>query len=386
MAGIYIHIPFCKQKCSYCDFHFSTSLKNKDDLIKALVKEIELKSTLIKEPISTIYFGGGTPSLMNNDELLMIIDAIQKNYNVSKNIEFTLECNPDDLSKQKLVELKKAGVNRLSIGTQSFFNDDLQFFNRAHSAQEAEKSILLSQDVGFENITIDLIYGTPTLTQQKWEDNLKKFQELNVPHLSAYSLTIEPKTAIHHQLKTKKIALLPEEKVLKQFTSLMDFAADNNFVHYEISNFAKEGFFSQHNSNYWKGVQYIGIGPSAHSYVKFSPLERGERGVSKRFWNISNNTKYIQALNNNLNFGEEEIIDKTTAYNEYILTRLRTIWGLELTYLQNKFGDFYITHLNKEMTQYINSGHIQKSNNVITLTKKGIFIADKISSDLFLVL
>ena len=256
MAGIYIHIPFCKQKCSYCDFHFSTSLKNKDALIKPLVKEIELKSTLINEPVSTIYFGGGTPSLMNNDELIMIIEAIQKSYSVSKDVEFTVECNPDDLSKQKLVELKNVGVNRLSIGTQSFFNDDLKFFNRAHLAHEAEKSILLSQDVGFENITIDLIYGTPTLTQQKWEDNLKKFQELNVPHLSAYSLTVEPKTALSHQVKTNKIKLLPDDTVLQQFTTLMDFASNNNMIHYEISNFAKEGFFSQHNSNYWKGVQY----------------------------------------------------------------------------------------------------------------------------------
>ena len=206
MAGIYIHIPFCKQKCSYCDFHFSTSLKNKDALIKPLVKEIELKSTLINEPVSTIYFGGGTPSLMNNDELIMIIEAIQKSYSVSKDVEFTVECNPDDLSKQKLVELKNVGVNRLSIGTQSFFNDDLKFFNRAH--------------------------------------------------LSAYSLTVEPKTALSHQVKTNKIKLLPDDTVLQQFTTLMDFASNNNMIHYEISNFAKEGFFSQHNSNYWKGVQY----------------------------------------------------------------------------------------------------------------------------------
>ncbi|MGE0561635.1 MAG: radical SAM family heme chaperone HemW [Flavobacteriales bacterium] len=375
MAGIYIHIPFCKQKCSYCDFHFSTSLKNKAELLRALVKEIQLKSTVLKEPISTIYFGGGTPSLLNSLDLLLINEALQKNYTISNDVEFTVECNPDDLSKQKLLTLKNAGVNRLSIGTQSFFDDDLKFFNRAHSAQEAEKSILLSQDLGFENITIDLIYGTPTLTQQKWEDNLTKFKTLNVPHLSAYSLTVEPKTVLNHQVKTKKTILLSEESVLKQFTSLMDFAADNNFVHYEISNFAKEGFYSKHNSNYWKGIQYIGVGPSAHSYVG-----------NKRFWNVANNTRYIRALQNDMNFFEEEFIDNTTAYNEYVLTRLRTIWGIELNYIDNEFGSYYLKHINTEMDNYIKSGHLQNSNNVITLTKKGIFIADKISSDLFLVL
>lgn len=395
MSGIYIHIPFCKQKCSYCDFHFSTSLKNKEQLVGALIKEIELKSVEFKKPISTIYFGGGTPSILNKEELLLINEALQKNYTITEDVEFTLECNPDDLTKQKLLELKSAGVNRLSIGTQSFFDDDLQFFNRVHSANEAENSIKLSQDVGFENITIDLIYGTPTLTQQKWEQNLQKFVALNVPHLSAYSLTVEPKTALNHRVKTKQITLLPDEEVLKQFTTLMEVASANNLVHYEISNFAKEGYLSKHNSNYWKGVEYLGFGPSAHSYLNTSSprlneevrqAERGGRGVCKRFWNVSNNTKYIQSLNNNLNFFEEEVIDKTTAYNEYILTRLRTIWGLELAFVEKEFGDFYSNHLNKEMNGYLESGHLQKTNNVITLTKKGIFIADKISSDLFLVL
>lgn len=354
-------------------------------LIQAIVKEIELKSHEFKEPISTIYFGGGTPSLMDNDELKMIVDAIQHNYSVSKNIEFTLECNPDDLTKQKVIELKNAGVNRLSIGTQSFFDDDLQFFNRAHSAKEAEKSILMSQDAGFENITIDLIYGTPTLTQEKWEYNLKKVEELNVPHLSAYSLTIEPKTAIHHQIKTKKIQLLPEGNVIQQFNTLMDFTSQIGMVHYEISNFAKDGFFSQHNSNYWKGEEYLGIGPSAHSYLKSSPLERGERGVLKRFWNVSNNAKYIQAIQNNTSFFEEEIIDERTSYNEYVLTRLRTILGVDLNYLRTNFNDKYASYFIKETTNYLLSNHLQQTDNCITLTKKGIFIADKVSSDLFFV-
>ncbi len=296
-----------------------------------------------------------------------------------------MECNPDDLTKKKLIDLKSVGVNRLSIGTQSFFDDDLQFFNRAHSAKEASNSILMSQDVGFENITIDLIYGTPTLTQQKWEYNLKKVEELKIPHLSAYSLTVEPKTAIHHQLKTKKIQLLPEEEVIQQFNTLMDFASKNGMIHYEISNFAKEGFFSKHNSNYWKGEQYLGFGPSAHSYLNFSPLERGKRGVSKRLWNVSNNIKYINALTNNTSFFEEEIIDERTTYNEYILTRLRTIWGIDLKCLDTNFNDNFSNYFNAEVKKYLESNHLQKTENCITLTKKGIFIADKISSDLFFV-
>ena len=348
-----------------------------------MLKEIIIRKDDFKEPISTIYFGGGTPSLINNDELLMIIEAIHKNYNVSKEIEFTLECNPDDLSKQKLIELKNAGVNRLSIGTQSFFDDDLQFFNRAHSAKEASNSILMSQDAGFENITIDLIYGMPTLTQKKWEHNLKKVEELKVPHLSAYSLTVEPKTAIHHQLKTKKIQLLPEDDVIEQFNTLIDSTSKNGMIHYEISNFAKEGFFSQHNSNYWKGEKYLGIGPSAHSYLKSSPLERGERGVLKRIWNVSNNTKYIQAIQNNTSFSEEETIDERTAYNEYVLTRLRTIWGIDSKYLSSNFKSKFYNYFNSEVKKYLDSNHLQKTENTITLTKKGIFIADKISSDLF---
>ena len=372
MSGIYIHIPFCKQKCSYCDFHFSTSLKNKTALIDSMRKEIIIRKDYFKEHISTIYFGGGTPSLLEIGELKLLIEAIHQNFNVSKNVEFTLECNPDDLTKQKLIDLKSAGVNRLSIGTQSFFDDDLQFFNRAHSAKEAEKSILMSQDIGFENITIDLIYGTPTLTQQKWEYNLKKVEELNVPHLSAYSLTVEPKTAIHHQLKTKKIQLLPEENVIEQFNTLMDFTAQIGMIHYEISNFAQEGYFSQHNSNYWKGEKYLGLGPSAHSFYG-----------NKRVWNVSNNAKYIQAIQNNTSFFEEEIIDERMAYNEYVLTRLRTLWGIDLKYLNANFNSKFYNYFNTEVKKYLDSNHLQKIENTITLTKKGIFIEDKISSDLF---
>jgi oxygen-independent coproporphyrinogen-3 oxidase len=374
MAGIYIHIPFCKQKCSYCDFHFSTSLKNKSSLVHAIIQEIESKKELLNTPIKTIYFGGGTPSLLKKDELDLIIDALYKNYTIAPTIEFTLECNPDDLSHQKLKELKTVGINRLSIGVQSFFEDDLQFFNRAHNAKEAEKSILLSQDVGFENITVDLIYGTPLLTEEKWKKNLSKIAELNVPHLSAYTLTIEPKTALYHQVKTGKIIPLADEKTVAQFKILMHQTEKIGLTQYEVSNFGKEGFYSQHNSNYWKGVEYLGIGPSAHSYIK-----------NKRFWNVANNTKYINALSNGNTYYEEEIIDEKTAYNEYILTRLRTIWGLDTSYIKSHFNEKINIHFTKEISSYINSIYLIKNNDKITLTKEGIFIADKISSDLFLV-
>lgn len=385
MSGIYIHIPFCKQKCSYCDFHFSTSLKNKSSLVNAIIQEIESKTILLSTPVKTIYFGGGTPSLLNENELNLIIDALYKNYSTSPTIEFTLECNPDDLSTQKLKELKAVGVNRLSIGVQSFFEDDLQFFNRAHNAEEAEKCILLSQDVGFENITIDLIYGTPLLSVQKWEQNLAKIEALNVPHLSAYTLTIEPKTVLHHQVKTGEIIPLADDKTIAQFKMLMHQTEAIGLTQYEISNFGKEGFYSQHNSNYWKGIEYLGIGPSAHSYIKVSPLERGLRGVYKRFWNVANNTKYINALSSDSDYYEEELIDEKTAYNEYILTRLRTIWGLDLNFIKTHFNPAINLHFNKEITPYLNSIYLSADDNKITLAKEGIFIADKISSDLFLV-
>lgn len=390
MSGIYIHIPFCKQACSYCDFHFSTSLKHKTDLINAIIKEIVLKKDLLDSTIQTIYFGGGTPSLLNIDELKLIIETLYKNYNIAQNVEFTLECNPDDLTLEKLKELKEVGVNRLSIGTQSFFDEDLQFFNRAHNAKQAEQSILLSQDVGFNNITIDLIYNTPTLSMKKWEQNLAKIEQLNVPHLSAYTLTVEPNTALHHQVKTKQTTLPTDDEAIEQFKYLMGFTKNIGLTQYEVSNFGKEGFYSVHNSNYWKGVEYLGIGPSAHSYIK-SPLERDvilslskDRGML-RSWNISNNINYIKALNEKTIYFEEELIDEKTAYNEYVLTRLRTIWGIEAEYIVANFNADINQHFKKELDNYLKTSYLQTQNKVITLTQEGIFIADKIASDLFYV-
>lgn len=383
MAGIYIHIPFCKQSCSYCDFHFSTSLKHKPDLVQALVKEIESRKNQLTSQIDTIYFGGGTPSLLEINDLNLLIDALYKNYNIANKIEFTLECNPDDLSKEKLKELNSVGVNRLSIGVQSFNNDELQFFNRAHNFSEAETSIKLSQDVGFDNITIDLIYGSPILTDEMWLNNLQKVNDFNVPHLSAYSLTLEPKTALDHQVRTGRIPALNDEKTIAQFKTLIQKTAAFGLTQYEVSNFGKEGFYSQHNSNYWKGTAYLGFGPSAHSYLKNSPLESG--GVSKRFWNVSNNLKYINALNGNEAYFEEEIIDGKTAFNEYILTRLRTIWGVEIDYIKANFNAKINEHFVQELKPYLNSSYLQQINNKVILTDEGILITDKITSDLFYV-
>lgn len=379
MAGIYIHIPFCKKKCSYCDFHFSTNFKHKSELLAALQKEIILQKDLFKnEFINTIYFGGGTPSVLTEKELNLLLATVYNNYKVNEKVELTMECNPDDITSKKINEYKKSGVNRLSIGIQSFFDDDLQFFNRAHDASEAEQSILKTQDAGIDNITIDLIYNSPLLTFKKWEQNLDKFISLKVPHLSAYTLTVEPKTALHHLVKTKQTTLPTDEQAIEQFKLLMDKTKQAGLIHYEVSNFGKEGYFSQHNSNYWKGENYLGIGPSAHSFIKNTTSQ-------KRSWNVANNTKYIKAIHQNKPYFEEELIDETTAFNEYILTRLRTIWGLDLEYIKNTFNPILLHHFEKELEAYKNSELITISKNTVTLTTKGIFVVDKITADLFYV-
>ncbi|HLU84083.1 MAG TPA: radical SAM family heme chaperone HemW, partial [Vicingaceae bacterium] len=376
---IYIHIPFCKQKCSYCDFHFSTNFKYKTELLAALQKEIILQKDHFKtETIKTIYFGGGTPSVLTEKELNLLLEVIYSNYKVNENIELTMECNPDDITSKKINEYKKNGVNRLSIGIQSFFDDDLQFFNRAHNASEAEQSILMTQDAGIDNITLDLIYNSPLLTLKKWGQNLDKFINLKVPHLSAYTLTVEPKTTLHHLVKTKQTSLPTDEQAIEQFKLLIEKTKQAGLIHYEVSNFGKEGYFSRHNSNYWKGENYLGIGPSAHSFIKNTTSQ-------KRSWNVANNTQYIKAINQGTPYFEEEFINETTAFNEYILTRLRTIWGLDLAYMKNTFNPVLLRHFEKELEVYKNSELITISKNTVTLTTKGIFMVDKITADLFYV-
>jgi oxygen-independent coproporphyrinogen III oxidase len=374
MSGIYIHIPFCLQACHYCDFHFSTSLKNKEAFLNALRTEMLLRKSYLSKPekIETIYFGGGTPSLLNNEELLRIFDTLFTHYEVDAKAEITLEANPEDLSKEKISSLKNTPINRFSIGVQSFFDSDLKFMNRAHSAQKAISAVKTAQDAGFENITIDLIYGTPTLTDENWKSNLHTAFELDVKHISAYCLTVEEKTALNTFIKTGKVKNVDEEQSAQQFEILVELMKQNNFIQYEISNFAQADFFSQHNSNYWKQKEYIGFGPSAHSYD----------GASRQ-WNIRNNSLYIQELEKGkLNF-EKEVLTTDQNFNEYIMTSLRTIWGTDLKHIEKRFGTLYLEHLIKESKKYVSSKHLNQHNSLLQLSEAGKLIADKIASDLF---
>jgi len=372
MAGIYIHIPFCKQACHYCDFHFSTSFKYKDELLQALIKEIRLqKSYLDSETIETIYFGGGTPSLLSADEINLLTGTITGLHTVSANAEITLEANPDDMDKAKLQSLLQTDINRLSIGIQSFFDDDLQWMNRVHRANEAEASIKRAQDTGFENITADLIYGYPLLSSEKWKYNLDKIFELGIPHISSYSMTVEPQTALATFIKKKKQAAMDDQQSAEQFILLMDAMQTHDFEHYEISNFCKPGHYSRHNSNYWKGVKYLGIGPSAHSY-------NGET----RQWNVANNAKYIQALETGNIPAETELLTETDRLNEYIMTSLRTIWGLDLNKL-NSIAAGSANQLSIAARSFFDNGWIEQKDDIIYLTQPGKLYADHIASDLF---
>lgn len=374
MSGIYIHIPFCKKACHYCDFHFSTSIKNKEEIVNALCHEIELRSDyLANKNIATLYFGGGTPSLLTQADILKIIDTVKRNFDLDHDAEVTLEANPDDLSVQKVQEIKSAGINRLSIGIQSFFDEDLALMNRSHTAEQAITAVKNAQKTGFQNISIDLIYGLPNLTPERWEHNLKTAFELDVPHLSAYNLTIEEKTAFNHFVKEKKIQLPPEPIVIEQFNMLIERANQQGFIHYEISNFAKEGRYSRHNSSYWKNDHYLGIGPSAHSY-----------NGSSRQWNIANNSIYIERIKSGQKWYEQEILSEADKYNEYVMTRLRTIWGIDISHIKKTFGAEQLQSLLEQSQPYISSGHILHKGESITLTEKGKLLADKIASEFFI--
>lgn len=372
MAGIYIHIPFCKKACHYCDFHFSTDPTYKNELLQALAREIELqKGFLANEAIETIYFGGGTPSLLSSDEINSILDKMTSLHTVSSNAEITLEANPDDLGIEKIKALRQTAVNRFSIGIQSFFDDDLVWMNRVHRAAEAETSVKRAQDAGFENITVDLIYGYPMLTDQKWKHNIEKVLELQVPHVSAYSMTVEPRTALASFIKKKMQPPMNEGQSAEQFIQLMDALLQNGFEHYEISNFALPGHYSRHNTNYWKGVKYLGIGPSAHSY-------NGET----RQWNIANNAKYIQSIGKNEIPAETEVLTETNRLNEYIMTSLRTMWGLDLIKL-NQIAKGASDELLKEAPEFFEREWITQKDQIIFLTQKGKLYADHIASELF---
>lgn len=376
MSGIYIHIPFCKQACHYCDFHFSTSLKKKDEMVLSLAKEIQLrKSELENDPefsgVETIYFGGGTPSILDASDLKRLIDAVYQNYKVAENPEITVEANPDDLSEERIIELANSPVNRLSIGVQSFFEEDLKLMNRAHNSAEAKKCLEIAAKY-FDNISVDLIYGIPGLTNARWKQNIQTVLNLNIPHISSYALTVEPKTALQKFIREGVIPQPDDALAHEQFLILVDTLEANEFIHYELSNFGKEDYFSRNNSAYWLGKKYLGIGPSAHSYD----------GIS-RSWNVSNNTLYLKSLEENRLPKEEETLTLTDRYNEYIMTGLRTIWGVSLDRIKRDFGRNHLDYLLQNAKRYLDDGKLVVENNVLRTTKKGKFFCDGIASDLF---
>lgn len=373
MAGIYIHIPFCKKACHYCDFHFSTSPVYKDQMVKALRNELILRKNYTgSEEIATIYFGGGTPSVLSADELGMLIHVITEYYPVSASAEITLEANPDDLNPQKVKELRQTPINRFSIGVQSFFEEDLKWMNRAHTASEGLSSIKRVQDAGFENITADLIYGYPLLSEEKWESNIHQLIELAIPHISSYSMTVEPATALASFITKGTQKPMNEAQSAQQFGLLMDELALAGFEHYEISNFAKPGWQSRHNSNYWEGVNYIGIGPSAHSF-------NGE----SRQWNISNNSKYIAALEANKIPFEIENLTVENRINEYIMTSLRTSKGMDLNLISQRFHSDYSSQILEGLDPFLEKGWATITDQKVVLTKEGKMFADHVASELF---
>lgn len=378
MAGIYIHIPFCKQACHYCNFHFSTSLGQKDELIEALIKEINI-APLPKGrgnsdkgnsgSINTLYFGGGTPSILSIDDLQRIMDALRKKFVFADAVEITLEANPDDITDEKLSQWKTAGINRLSVGLQSFLDEELKWMNRAHTAAESLICIDKIKAAGFDNFSIDLIYGSPLLSNEDWKRNVQKIIEKNIPHVSCYALTIEPKTALDKMISSHKTTNIDPEKQAAQFLLLMDWMKAAGYEHYEISNFAKPGMRSKHNSSYWQGEFYYGFGPSAHSFD----------GNNKRRWNIANNALYIQSLKNNAIPFEEEVLTPTQQLNEYIMTSLRTAEGLDL----KKVNEATSYKLQAASREYEATGKLKIEGGKIILTNEGKLFADGIAADLF---
>lgn len=376
MAGIYIHIPYCKKACHYCNFHFSTNSKNRQDFVSALLKEIVLQKNYLQgEPIQSIYFGGGTPSLLLAKEMEQIITSLYQNFIVETGSEFTLEANPDDINLEKLLQWKTLGINRFSLGTQSFFEEDLKWMNRAHSAQEAIQSIDLIQQAGFQNINIDLIYGYPLLSDEKWQKNLETFLQLNIPHLSSYCLTVEPKTALQKMLAAKKTDPINEEQTSNHFQQLMQFAATHGYEHYEISNFAKNQQYAKHNTAYWQGKKYLGLGPSAHSYNLYS-----------RQWNVANNATYIKSLlQKSLLPFEVEILSEANQFNEYLMTSLRTKWGINKQHIRQQFAMVDYTNFEKNLKPHLENQTLIQEGDTITLSRQGKMIADAIISDLMLI-
>jgi oxygen-independent coproporphyrinogen-3 oxidase len=373
MAGVYIHIPFCRKACHYCNFHFSTSTRLQESFVISLLQEIELQKNYLSEPVSTIYFGGGTPSILPSADINRILTQLQKHFIVENDAEITVEANPDDINLEKLAEWKNTGVNRLSIGIQSFFQEDLQWMNRAHNASQSIDCIGLAKEAGFNNLTIDLIYGTPGLTDDNWKKNVDAAFALQIPHLSCYALTVEPKTALDTLIKQKSLADVDPEKQARHFELLMLWMNKAGYDHYEISNFAKPGFRSKHNSSYWQGKRYIGLGPSAHSFNGFS-----------RQWNIANNALYIQSLAKGIVPFEVELLTPEQQLNEYIMTSLRTMEGLSLQKVQQEFGKDIYDYLIKTARPHVTNAHLTIENHYLKTTMQGKLLADGIAADLFI--
>ncbi|MFT3749244.1 MAG: radical SAM family heme chaperone HemW [Agriterribacter sp.] len=373
MAGIYIHIPFCKQACLYCNFHFSTTLKHKNGLIDALLKEIAMTASFAAgETIETIYFGGGTPSVLSADELKRLFSLLHSEFTIADNAEITLEANPDDITLQNLALWKQNNINRLSIGIQSFFEEDLKWMNRAHNAEQALQCIAEAQQGGFNNLSVDLIYGTPTLTDENWKYNVDRVLQLQVPHISCYALTVEPKTALQQFISKHKMQDVDPDQQARQFLQLIHWLKKAGYEHYEISNFSLPGRRSRHNTAYWQGKTYYGFGPSAHSF----------NGVNTRSWNIANNALYIQSINRGILPVEQEVLTETQQLNEYIMTSLRTMEGIDLIKIKNSFGELYYTNILKTASSFAGRNIILNDEHII-LTNEGKLFADGLAAKLF---
>ena len=373
MAGIYIHIPFCKQACSYCDFHFSTKLTNKKSVLSAIEKELKLRSNYLgQELVDTIYLGGGTPSLLSEIELQSIFQTVLNNYTVSDHAEITLEANPDDLTKVKLQELKQTPINRLSIGVQSFFEEDLRFMNRAHNAKEAVTSIQNAKEVGFDNLSIDLIFGSQTTSNEMWQRNLSIFFDLGINHLSAYSLTVEEKTALAHNIAKGKVENIDDEKNYTQYLILQNAIKENGFEQYELSNYCIDESYSKHNTSYWQNKKYLGIGPSAHSF----------NGMSRQ-WNVKNNTLYTKAINEGNSYFEKEELSEIDRYHEYLITSLRTKWGVDVSKMDMLFSPSIVEHFNTKMF-FVDKSLVDLSHDNLTVKSDNLFQSDEVVRQLMI--
>lgn len=373
MAGIYFHFPFCRQACHYCNFHFSTQLKYQDQMLQAFKKEIELRTEEWPEELESIYFGGGSPSLLSPKSVEQLINLVIKKINLRHGIEITIEVNPDDVTFEYLEALSSIGINRLSIGIQSFLDRELKFMNRIHNADQAVKTIEWTAQL-FQNFSVDLIYGTPSSDLFSWKKNLNQALSFDVPHLSSYALTVEPKTVLAHQVKNKKVRLLDEEWVKLQYDWMVNRMEEAGYENYEFSNFSKPGFHAVNNANYWKGKAYMGIGPAAHSYD----------GKRKRSWNPSNNIKYLKSIQQGILPAQFENLNAHEAFNEYLMTGLRTSWGVSLHKINETFGKHYSNYLEKQVENHLIDQRLYWDGDVLKVSKSAKFLTDGIASDLFL--